>query len=358
GDDDMDKGRSQSRNKRAGLILMPERRREFKKGAMVADIVFIQGEMIDRSRAGHGQTRFFRSSDDLERKRRGHKRGMVASAGEVDEADIAIEHDRFGLVRDARKSKTRRQFALIHHAFTGQIGVLGKMNDEAIEIAHIFMTRRMTRALRMGLAPTLKAIAPARCNKPISEISAPLRPALKAAAGSTLTRPVSRARRKRKSTTAGSSTGGLVSGRARIVVTPPAAAAAVAVAIVSRCSAPGSPIKARMSMRPGDTQSPPQSMISACEGRLPRVTEAPISRITPSTARTPPRVSVSCTGSISRALISASGLWAMAEVACGMRALPLFVRQMLGQGLQYSNPDRDTHLDLLAHEASWPVSDG
>ena len=125
------------------------------------------------------------------------------------------------------------------------------------------MTRRKTRALRIERAPSLKATAPACCSKPISAISAPLRPAVKAAEGSTRTRPVSRARRSRKSTTAGSSTGGLVSGRARIVVTPPAAAARVAVAIVSRCSAPGSPMKARMSMRPGATQSPPQSMIRA-----------------------------------------------------------------------------------------------
>ena len=49
----------------------------------------------------------------------------------------------------------------------------------------------------------------------------------------------SRARRRMKSTTAGSSTGGLVSGRMTRLVTPPAAAAALALAIVSRCSAPG-----------------------------------------------------------------------------------------------------------------------
>src|ERR1700730_8042766 len=94
------------------------------------------------------------------------------------------------------------------------------------------MTRRMTRALRIARAPSLNATAPASCNKPISASPAPSRPAVKAATGSTRTRPVSRARRNRKSTTAASSTGGLVSGRARIVVTPPAAAAQVALAIL------------------------------------------------------------------------------------------------------------------------------
>src|SRR3984957_15326583 len=69
-----------------------------------------------------------------------------------------------------------------------------------------------------------------------------------------------------KSTTAGSSTGGLVSGRGMSVVTPPAAAAALALAIVSRCSAPGSPTNARMSTRPGETTSPPQPTIVASAG--------------------------------------------------------------------------------------------
>ena len=64
---------------------------------------------------------------------------------------------------------------------------------------------------------------------------------------------VSRARRSTKSTIAGSSITGSVSGWQTMVVTPPAAAAWLAEASVSRCSAPGSPMKARMSTRPGAT---------------------------------------------------------------------------------------------------------
>ena len=74
---------------------------------------------------------------------------------------------------------------------------------------------------------------------------------MSAAAGRMLTTAVSRARRSTKSTMAGSSIGGLVSGMHTSVVTPPAAAAALALFSVSRCSAPGSPMKARMSTRPG-----------------------------------------------------------------------------------------------------------
>ena len=52
------------------------------------------------------------------------------------------------------------------------------------------------------------------------------------------------------------------------MVTPPAAAAALALAMVSRCSAPGSPTNARMSMRPGETTSPAQSTTRASARQL------------------------------------------------------------------------------------------
>ena len=77
-----------------------------------------------------------------------------------------------------------------------------------------------------------------------------------AAIGCTWTIAVSRARRSTKSTIAGSSITGLVSGWHTMVVTPPAAAAWLAEASVSRYSAPGSPMKARMSTRPGATSAP------------------------------------------------------------------------------------------------------
>jgi hypothetical protein len=110
-----------------------------------------------------------------------------------------------------------------------------------------------------------------------------------------------------KSTTAGSSTGGLVSGRASSVVTPPAAAAALAEAMVSRCSAPGSPMKASMSIRPGATTSPSHSTIRASGGIASRFTIGPSAAILPSTTSAPPRDSSRRSGSISRASRKAMG---------------------------------------------------
>ena len=125
----------------------------------------------------------------------------------------------------------------------------------------------MTCALVTLLAPSVKAMAPAALSRPISAISSPRSPLVSAAIGCTCTIEVSRARRSTKSTMAGSSITGEVSGWHTMVVTPPAAAAWLAEAMVSRYSAPGSPTKARMSMRPGATSLPLQSMTSVPRAR-------------------------------------------------------------------------------------------
>ena len=145
-----------------------------------------------------------------------------------------------------------------------EVAVLAEVHDQRAEIARI--GQRAAHRLRVGDAEAgrrrrrrrrpRRAGRSRRSRAPRGPWSAPRQ-------GSTRTLAVSRARRRMKSTTAGSSTGGLVSGRATSVVTPPAAAAALALAMVSRCSAPGSPMKARMSIRPGATTSPPHSTIRA-----------------------------------------------------------------------------------------------
>ena len=165
----------------------------------------------------------------------------------------------------------------------------------------------MTCALVTLLVPSVKATAPAALSRPISAISSPRRPLVSAAIGCTCTIEVSRARRSTKSTIAGSSIAGEVSGCDTIVVTPPAAAAWLAEAMVSRYSAPGSPMKARMSMRPGATTLPLQSITSVASGTpaapIPRLA----SRITPSAIRRSPSILRSREGSRICALASRIG---------------------------------------------------
>jgi len=132
----------------------------------------------------------------------------------------------------------------------------------------------------------------------------------------TLTMAVSRARRSMKSTSATSSITGSVFGMTIMVVTPPAAAALLASASVSRCSAPGSPVKTRQSMRPGARTRPRQSTASAPSGRPSLKRVGPRSAMRPFSTRRPPCWSKPLAGSIRRALMKAVRLMS------GLRRVP------------------------------------
>ncbi len=138
------------------------------------------------------------------------------------------------------------------------------------------MARRITCAFMMLRWASPKATAPASLSRPISVISRPASPLVKAAEGWMRTAESTRARRSTKSTIAGSSMTGSVSGRHTMVVMPPAAAARLAEASVSRCSAPGSPRKACRSTSPGARTSERQSMRRAFRRRKRRQMRADI----------------------------------------------------------------------------------
>src|SRR6201994_1855076 len=191
-------------------------------------------------------------------------------------------------------------------------------------------------------SPSVKATAPAAFNRPISVISSPRRPFVSAAIGWILTMAVSRARRSTKSTVAELSMTGEVSGWQMMVVIPPVAARWLAESNVSRWLAPGSPTKARMSMRPGATIFPAQLTMSVPSGTpaapMPRLA----SRITPSAIRTSPGPSKSRDGSTMRALASRMG-----RRSVSMRSR---VRQVAGQCFEHRHPHRHSHFHLFADQ--------
>ena len=84
-----------------------------------------------------GKPSAFAFGDNVQGKRCCDERGMVARAGQIHEPDVAIEHDRFRLARNSGKAEARGEFAFVHHAFGGKIGVFRVMDDESIEIAGI-----------------------------------------------------------------------------------------------------------------------------------------------------------------------------------------------------------------------------
>src|SRR5260221_3243923 len=206
--------------------------------------------------------------------------------------------------------------------------------------------RRITWSLVTLFAPSVNATAPAAFSRPISVISLPFMPLVSAAIGWTWTIAVSRARRSTKSTMAGSSMAGLVLGCDTMVVTPPAAAAWLADAKVSRYSAPGSPTKARMSMRPGAATLPRQATTSGPSGTpaapMPRLA----SRITPAAVKRAPSRSRSRDGSMIRALVRRMGR--RSERTSRIREIPR-------QRFEHRHPHCDPHLDLLADQGPGAV---
>src|SRR3954463_6015632 len=204
-------------------------------------------------------------------------------------------------------------------------------------------------ALVTLLSQSVKATAPAAFSRPISVISLPPRPLVRAAIGWMLTIAVSRALRSTKSTVAELSMVGEVSGWQMMVVMPPAAAAWLAEAKVSRWLAPGSPTKARMSTRPGATTLPAQLMMSVPSGTpaapMPRFE----SRITPSAISTSPGPSKSLLGSTMRALAS----------RIGRRSVSILsrVRQVAGECFQHRHPHRHSHFDLFPDQRLGAVGD-
>src|ERR1700674_1352675 len=209
--------------------------------------------------------------------------------------------------------------------------------------------RRIPWALVTLGSPSVKATAPAAFSSPISVISSPRMPLVKAAMGWMLTIAVSRARRRTKSTVAELSMTGEVSGWQMMVVMPPVAAAWLADAKVSRWLAPGSPTKARMSISPGATILPAQLTMSVPSGTpaapMPRLD----SRIVPSAIRTSPMPSKSREGSIRRALASRIGRRSVSMISR--------VRQVAGERLEHRHPHRHSHFHLLADQRLRAIGD-
>src|SRR6202050_3819493 len=164
-----------------------------------------------------------------------------------------------------------------------------------------------------------------------------------------LTMAVSRARRSTKSTVAELSITGEVSGWQMMVVMPPAAAAWLAEPSVALWLAPGSPTKARMSIRPGATILPLQLMMSVPSGTPAAPMPRRLSRMVPSAINTSPMPSKSRDGSIRRALASRIGRRSVSMMSR--------VRQVAGECFEHRHPHRHSHFHLFADQRLRAVGD-
>ena len=116
GADDVDEACAQGLDQRHALVFGAQRRAQLQKSAIVADIELIEGQVIDRRAAGRRQARFARPRHRLERKTVRDERRVIARAGQRDQTQIALEHDRLRLARHARQAKPARAQAFRHDA--------------------------------------------------------------------------------------------------------------------------------------------------------------------------------------------------------------------------------------------------
>ena len=75
---------------------------------------------------------------------------MIAALGQRNEPHVALEHDGLGRGGHAGEPEPRRELAFVHHSLSDDVGILGVMHDERVEIARI--GQRAAHDLRVGHA--------------------------------------------------------------------------------------------------------------------------------------------------------------------------------------------------------------
>ena len=183
-------------DQRLAVILCAQWRRQLQEGAIGPDIVFVERDVIDRSRGGDVQAGIFGTAQNLKRIRARDRRRVITPADQGNEADVALEHHRFRRFRNAEQAEAGGEFAFIHHAIADQIWVLGVMNDHRIEIAGV--SQHAPHHLRIGDAFCAVGEGDRACRLEQADFRHLLafEPFVIAAIGCTCTIALSRARRR------------------------------------------------------------------------------------------------------------------------------------------------------------------
>jgi hypothetical protein len=137
GDDHIDVAAAQAIYHGPAVLFPPQRRLHLAIAAVLADIEFVQRQMVDGDAACHRIAGGFRGADGLERGGAGDGGGVIAPARQADEAQVALDDDGLGLGRHAGQAEPAGHLALVHHAAEGEIGVLQVMHDEPVEVVGI-----------------------------------------------------------------------------------------------------------------------------------------------------------------------------------------------------------------------------
>ena len=76
-------------------------------------------------------------ANDVERGAAGDLGGVIAAAGELHQADVALQHDGLGSGGDAAKAEPGGNLTLVHHPVTGKVCVFEVVHDQRVEILGI-----------------------------------------------------------------------------------------------------------------------------------------------------------------------------------------------------------------------------
>ena len=114
----------------AAIVLAAQRRPQAQEGAVGADVVLVEGEVIDGDAARHRQLALLGGADHGQALGARQRGGVIAPAGDLDQAHVALQHDGLGRLVHAGQAQSRRHLAGVHDAALGEVRVLRVVDDE------------------------------------------------------------------------------------------------------------------------------------------------------------------------------------------------------------------------------------
>ena len=121
GDDHVDVAGGQPAHHGGAVLLGAQRRPQAQEGAVGADVVLVERQVVDRHPAGHGQLARLGGADHGQALGARERGGVIAPAGDLDEAHVALEHDGLGRLVRRRAGRAGRHLAGVHDAALGEV---------------------------------------------------------------------------------------------------------------------------------------------------------------------------------------------------------------------------------------------
>ena len=122
---------------RQPVVFGAQRRRELEEGAVLADVVLVERQIVDRDAGGDVGAVGFGARDRLGRMRGRDLGGVIAAAGQPRERQVALERDGLGFARNAGEAEPAGEKALVHDAAGAEVAFSRLMRDDGAEVARI-----------------------------------------------------------------------------------------------------------------------------------------------------------------------------------------------------------------------------